>query len=109
MRGSRVMVPIVWGLCSTLVAACFTYLGAGTEPFQDRWPFAGLTGAVLGVGCGIAAVRSWGDRWGLLLTGVLGGILLGVGASSLVAYLPGPRGQVPSGVQYRPPATTLRR
>ena len=78
MRGEWIITVLFWAFWSGFVAAGIVYFGANTEPYVNRWPLAGLTGAVPGGAAGFTAIRLWGNGRGVLLMGVPVGILIGV-------------------------------
>ncbi len=80
-----IFTVVLWAVWSGFVAAGIIYLGANTEPYRDRWPIAGLTGAALGGVGGLTALRLLGQRRGVLLLAIPFGLIFGVGVSFLWA------------------------
>jgi hypothetical protein len=54
--------------------ACFTFVGLGNDVVVHRDTSEGLTGSdarLLALGCGSRRRRGGGDRWGIVLLGVV--------------------------------------
>ena len=78
MGNKRLITILVWGAWSAFCSAMFIYLGANTIRYRDRWPIAGLVGAVIGTVGAMLFTTMVGNRRGIVLTGILFGILQAV-------------------------------
>ena len=86
MGNKRLITILIWAAWSAFCSAMLIYLGANTEPFRDRWPFAGVTGAAIGTVGAMMFTTMVGNRRGVFLTGILFGILQ---ATAMELYWPG--------------------
>jgi hypothetical protein len=70
MWKKRIPIVFFWSFSSALCAGCLVYLGANTQPYQEKWPLAAFTGAAIGTVAALVILQIWGTRKGILIVGL---------------------------------------